>query len=429
MKKYLFIALLFLCPCVNGQTISVPVVYQEQDQWCWAGCTKCILNYFKYTVNQCDIADYTRTVSTWHSYGAVNCCTDPGVGCNYWNYMYGCTGSLEDILMHFDAITTHHQGALTISEMQTEATNKKPTVFHWSWYSGGGHFVVGSGADAGGNVHYMNPWFGEGAHVSTYSWMLDDGSHTYDITTLLDVCPSINPGTISGPSTVCNGAKITLTNPVSGGVWSSATGRTTISGGVVTAIAGGVDTVKYTFTNPCGSFSATKIITINPDPGTIVGSNTVCFTRPITLTDVVAGGTWSTSKGKATVTATGVVTAVTAGTDTVFYSVTGACGISKAIHPVEVKDCHLAVSQELSASKELKVYPNPANGSFTLLLITENSRPIHVTINNVLGTKIMEFDASTNKETEVNFDQPAGIYIVAATVGQDRYVTKLLVSH
>ena len=133
-------------------------------------------------------------------------------------------------------------------------------------------------------------------------------------------------GFIAGSSSVCVGSNITLTDTTSGGVWSSSA-RGTVSGGVVTGITAGADTVSYTVSNTCGTSSATKILTINPLPnaGTISGSSTVCIGSTLVLTDTTSGGVWTATNGNATV-AAGTVTPVTPGTDTIVYTITNVCG-------------------------------------------------------------------------------------------------------
>src|ERR1043166_5424105 len=100
MKKIYFTIVLFVfagCMMLNAQVLTVPQVIQEQDQWCWAGTTKCVLDYYGYPHDQCEIAEYARSVISWHSFGTTDCCVDPSLGCNYWNYNYGSAGSMQDI--------------------------------------------------------------------------------------------------------------------------------------------------------------------------------------------------------------------------------------------------------------------------------------------------------------------------------------------
>ncbi|MFA4852040.1 MAG: T9SS type A sorting domain-containing protein [Bacteroidales bacterium] len=193
MKKFLIISIFFILLVtgyIKAQVLNVPQVIQEQSEWCWAGVTKCVLDYYGYPNQQCTIAEYARTVITWTNYGSVNCCVDPNQGCNYWNYNYGYTGSIQDILVHFGNIQNYGIGnTLTLNQINTEIAGGRPFIVRWQWTSGGGHFVVGHGV-GGSNVYYMNPWFGEGLHISTYSWLVNDGNHTWTHTNVLTTSPT-----------------------------------------------------------------------------------------------------------------------------------------------------------------------------------------------------------------------------------------------
>jgi hypothetical protein len=136
-------------------------------------------------------------------------------------------------------------------------------------------------------------------------------------------------GTISGPTSVCEGATITLTDAAPGGVWSISNPSATIAtDGVVTGVVAGLDTVSYSVTNVCGTAIATSVITVNPLPnaGTITGLSSVCVASSITLTDLAPGGIWSAGNANATISPLGVVTGVSAGTTPITYSVTNVCG-------------------------------------------------------------------------------------------------------
>ncbi|MGG5207716.1 T9SS type A sorting domain-containing protein [Chryseobacterium sp. MIQD13] len=175
--KYLFLIGFFAIG--KAQVLSVPQIIQEQDQWCWAASSKTILDYYGFPKLQCEIAEYTRTTATFHNFGSTKCCVSTTAGCNYWNYLSGYSGSIQNILSNFGSITTSSSNSsLTLSQINTEIANKRPFVIRWGWATGGGHFVVGHGV-SGNNVYYMNPWFGEGKHISTYSWVVADGNHTW----------------------------------------------------------------------------------------------------------------------------------------------------------------------------------------------------------------------------------------------------------
>jgi hypothetical protein len=109
--------------------------------------------------------------------------------------------------------------------------------------------------------------------------------------------------------------------------------------GVVTGIVSGSVTISYSVTNTCGTTVATKAITVNalPNSGSIAGPSIVCTGSTITLTDSILGGTWSSSTTSvASISASGVVTGITAGTTTISYTVTTACGSAGSIRVITV---------------------------------------------------------------------------------------------
>jgi len=79
------------------------------------------------------------------------------------------------------------------------------------------------------------------------------------------------------------------------------------------------------------------------------------------------------------------------------------------------------------AAAELKVYPNPNGGTFSLSLLSDIDEPVHVTITDVLGQKITELSIMTNKEVQITLNQAAGVYMVTATTGNGRYLAKITV--
>ena len=147
-------------------------------------------------------------------------------------------------------------------------------------------------------------------------------------------------GTISGNITVCVGATTPYTsNGLSGGTWSSdapAVASVDATTGVVTGVTAGTATIKYTFTNSCGSDNSTQAITVNPLPnaGVVSGAASVCEGAQTTFTSngLITGGTWSSSNpAAATVgSTTGIVTGVAAGTATITYTSTTPCGTTTA---------------------------------------------------------------------------------------------------
>jgi gliding motility-associated-like protein len=143
-------------------------------------------------------------------------------------------------------------------------------------------------------------------------------------TATVTIDPKPDAGIISGLADVCAGSAITLSETVSGGAWSCSNGAATISGGVVTGAAPGAVTVRYVVSNGLCSDTATWAVNVYPvpDAGIITGLSGLCFGAPITLSDAIPGGVWgSVSTGIATISASGDVTGVAIGADTITYTV------------------------------------------------------------------------------------------------------------
>ncbi len=175
------------------------------------------------------------------------------------------------------------------------------------------------------------------AGTTTISYTLTNTCGSATATKTITVNPLAIPGTITGATAVCAGATITLTDVAAGGAWSSSNTTAAVTGGIVTGVTAGTDTISYAVTNTCGTMAATYTITINPLPaaGTITGASSVCQGVTITLTDAASGGVWSSSNTSATVSG-GVVFGVSAGVDTISYAVTITCGTATATKAVTI---------------------------------------------------------------------------------------------
>lgn len=159
-----------------------------------------------------------------------------------------------------------------------------------------------------------------GTAVITYT--LPGGCFT---TAIVTVNPA--PGAISGPSTVCNGQTITMSNSLAGGVW-SATANITIdpASGIATGAAAGTATISYTTT---GCTTVTTAVTVHP-LAPITGLTTLCMGYTTTLGNTVAGGAWSSNNTSiaSITTGTGIVTPVSAGTAVITYLLYTGCATS-----------------------------------------------------------------------------------------------------
>jgi len=137
---------------------------------------------------------------------------------------------------------------------------------------------------------------------------------------------------ITGTAALCIGSTTTLSNTTTGGVWTSGTPATATinANGVVTGVAAGTSVVSYTITNASGcATTTTQTVTVNAAPTVagITGTAALCVGSTTTLSNTTTGGVWtSATPANATVSASGVVTGVAAGTSVVSYTVTNATG-------------------------------------------------------------------------------------------------------
>ena len=75
---------------------------------------------------------------------------------------------------------------------------------------------------------------------------------------------------------------------------------------------------------------------------------------------------------------------------------------------------------------ELKVFPNPNQGTFTVNLLSDKDEPADVKITNMVGETINKFITTTNKVNEIKINDPAGIYLVTVTTAHGHYVAKVV---
>ena len=192
--------------------------------------------------------------------------------------------------------------------------------------AGGGTWVssntaVGTVATGGGGV------YGVGPGTSTITYSLSAACYTTAIVTVI-----ATPTAILGNTGVCQLSTTSLSDAVSGGTWSTTngSGSVTVVGGTVTGSTVGTATVTYSFGGSCYQTTTVTVYTI---PTAILGNANVCSGLTTSLTDAIAGGTWSSSNtGVATIASTGIVTGVGAGgTATIIYTMPGNCAISTVV--------------------------------------------------------------------------------------------------
>ena len=349
---------------IRSQVLNVPEIFQEQTQWCWAGVSSCVLDYYCTPTEQCTIAEYTRTVATWHNFGIVDCCIDPSQGCNYWNYNWGYPGSIQDILIHFASIQNNGiESYLSESNIHTDLGNNSPFIIRWGWTSGGGHFLVGHGL-IDDDLYYMNPWYGEGLKIGTYSWVVSGLDHNWTHTNEL-VTPSSRPfpaNSITGPELLTKGQQNVgySTPPI--------TNATSYIWEVIPSNAG---TISSTATNAL----------LNLDPNFL---------------------------GQLSITITG----------------NNSCGNGNSSFPLEVTVNPSVGIQDPEITFLCKLYPNPSSGKVFLNTGT-SLEDLTIEISSVCGNILLEKNLHNGREIDLT-DLPKGIYFIKIHSNSSAFFKKLV---
>jgi len=151
----------------------------------------------------------------------------------------------------------------------------------------------------------------------------------------------------------------------------------------------------------------------------------VCAGTVIQLNETTASGTWSSSNtGIATVSTTGIVTGIAAGTDVVSYTVPA----GSVVYTVIVTECTNSVGNiPAVTASAIRVYPNPNDGTFTVCITSVQNETVPVIITNALGQKVKELIVAANKEVEVPLLLPPGVYFLTGNTQRGNINVKMIV--
>ncbi len=156
---------------------------------------------------------------------------------------------------------------------------------------------------------------------------------TYMISTGCYITSVVNvdsfPGAITGTAHVCVGNTTALSDASPGGTWTSSNPAVAAIGsasGIVIGVAGGTVAVSYAIGGSCAVY---RMVTVTPYPSAITGVTDICAGTSATLSDAVAGGTWTSSDPSIAFigSLSGIVTGVTGGTLTITYTTGGICEV------------------------------------------------------------------------------------------------------
>ena len=296
------------------------------------------------------------------------------------------------------------------------------------WISSNSHGIVSS----------LGMVTGMTGGLDTIKYIVTNACGSSFASKIVTINASPNAGSISGPSSVCVDAYVTLTDLSPGGVWSSTNGNATIVTGTVSGVSSGSDTIKYTVSNICGTVAAEFEIVVEPLPhsGTITGLDTLCAGISIMLSDTAAGGIWSSVTGAATVSSIGLVTGLHSGVDTVRYTVTNSCGSAIAKKPIFVRqagDCTTAVDLS-SGATDISVIPNPNKGLFTVkgTFAGMSDNVVTIEVSSMLGQTVYKKqlvlqDGIINESIHLSNDIANGMYLLSVTSENDVRVFHIVI--
>lgn len=288
-----------------------------------------------------------------------------------------------------------------------------------------------------------------GATNSTYFAKLS-GGHKVLITNTLTGCSRTSAAqvitlyalptvaAITGSISVCKGSTTQLSNATPGGTWSSSnTAVATVSStGLVTGINTGSVTITYTSApniNGCiKKVTATISVKALPGIAAITGTRTVCAGKTTQLANTTIGGTWSSSDlGIATVSSTGLVTGVNAGSVTITYTTapssfgctnkTSTIVTVSAPCPTQTFYAKSNIEKEETSSLGLQayMYPNPTGNVFNVRVKAPKQESINIRVLDVNGRTVFSFKGMPNQVFHFGELLKSGTYLVEVRQGEE----------
>lgn len=138
-----------------------------------------------------------------------------------------------------------------------------------------------------------------------------------------------SPTAIAGPSGVCVGSTVNLTNAITPGIWTISGSNATIvaATGAVTGVTTGTAGVTYTLANGC---ARTAFMSVFPLPSAITGAASLCLGNTTPVSSTPAGGTWSASNANVSFAGSNI-TALAIGTSTITYTLPTGCIATRVV--------------------------------------------------------------------------------------------------
>lgn len=140
--------------------LNIPLIKQEQDQWCWAAVMEMVLRFHGGASDpQCDLA------ST--AFGLNGCCNHPDSSlCNRPLPVMRISSEWS----RYGISSSHKSNPVSFAEIMKEIDSKRPLELGLKWTEGGGHAVllIGYDDESTPKVHIHDPWRRE--VVGTYDY-------------------------------------------------------------------------------------------------------------------------------------------------------------------------------------------------------------------------------------------------------------------
>lgn len=154
-SKLLTIVVFFVYLTTLGQTRILDIsTYSSPSgsDWCWAGCTKMVTEYYGNNTLECEIVEWARQNIAWPNRGDDNCCTYPD-SCYGGLWIYDLPDVLDsENLNSPDNIDV----VLSLNSVKTAINDNRPILIVGKSSTGGSHLFVVIGYNDS-DLNYNDP--------------------------------------------------------------------------------------------------------------------------------------------------------------------------------------------------------------------------------------------------------------------------------